>query len=127
MLFLHGSLVRALVLLIFVAAPVSFSSTPSAPPRTGVVHLSGHAFADDAGPYLGVGASLFWGGWGCLHDKQRLERNLRFLSGHVDYVRVLAIVGPRGWRGRTTVAADLEAAVACVTDLADQLLGLAIA
>jgi hypothetical protein len=98
----------------------SSSSRPAAPTRGGVVQLVGHAFADAGGPYLGVGASLFWAGWGCLHDRKRFERNLTFLSGKVDYIRVLGVVGPRGWRDRATVAADLEASVACVTDLAAQ-------
>ena len=87
-------------------------------PRAGLVRLDGHAFADDGGPYLGVGASLLWGGWGCLHDKQRFERNLAFLTGKVDYIRVLALVGPPGWRDRAALPDNLESAVACVTDLA---------
>lgn len=94
------------------------SAHTAAPPRGGRVELTGHAFADQDGPYLTVGASLFWGGWGCLHDRGRFERNLRFLSGKVDFVRVLAVVGPGGWRDRTAPAKDLEATVACVTDRA---------
>jgi hypothetical protein len=101
-------------------AAIPSSSSIAAPPRSGPVHLSGRTFVDDGGPYLAVGASLFWAGWGCLHDTQRLERNLRFLSGRVDYIRVLALVGPGDWRDRGTVAADLEAAVVCVTDLAHE-------
>jgi len=94
-------------------------ATPAAP-RSGRVRLERHAFADASGPYLAVGASLFWGGWGCLHDRDRFERNLAFLSGSVDYIRVLGVVGPKGWRDRAALASDLEAAVPCVTDLAYQ-------
>jgi hypothetical protein len=108
-------LIAALVSIGFV-----YLSAFTVAPRTGLVRLDGHAFADDGGPYLGVGASLFWGGWGCLHDRQRFERNLAFLSGKVDYIRVLAVVGPPGWRDRATLPGDLETAVACVTDLAYQ-------
>jgi hypothetical protein len=115
---LRDRIVSLLSALLLIAAIPSSSSSIVAPPRSGPVHLSGRAFADGGGPYLAVGASLFWAGWGCRHDTQRLERNLRFLSGKVDYIRVLALVGPDGWRDRGTVAADLEAAVACVTDLA---------
>jgi hypothetical protein len=92
------------------------AAAPAAPPR--LVELNGHAFANADGPYLAVGASLFWGGWGCLHDRSRFERNLMFLAGKVDFIRVLAVVGPSGWRDRAVPAGDLEAAVACVSDRA---------
>lgn len=102
-----GPIVFALVVAVSGAQSPSF--------RRGGVQLTGHAFADTGGPYLAVGASLFWGGWGCLHDRDRFERNLKFLAGKVDYIRVLAIVGPNGWRDRTAPARDLEATVACVS------------
>ena len=40
-----------------------------APTRRGLVRLEGRAFADDGGPYLAVGASLFWAAWGYRHDR----------------------------------------------------------
>jgi len=64
---------------------------------TGVVHSRGAAFADDRGPFLPLGATLFWGPWGYRFDRARLERHLEFLAARgVDYVRVLGQVGEPG-------------------------------
>jgi hypothetical protein len=90
------------------------------PPRRGVVRLAARTFADDGGPYLAVGASLFWAAYGYQHDRARLEQNLAFLAGRgVDYVRVLAVVGPSGWTDRTVDprATGWDAAIAGTTDL----------
>ncbi|HET9264312.1 MAG TPA: hypothetical protein VFO14_14765 [Vicinamibacterales bacterium] len=60
----------------------------------GVVHGRGAGFADDRGPFLPLGATLFWGPWGYKFDRDRLERHLQFLAERgVDYVRVLGEVG----------------------------------
>jgi hypothetical protein len=102
---------------------------PKVSTRRGLVRLEGRVFADDGGPYLAVGASLFWAGWGFRHDRPRLERNLKFLADRgVDYIRVLGVVGPRGWADRTVSAADaqLEATWAGVTDLAYDAYGLRV-
>jgi hypothetical protein len=82
--------------------------------RRGVVRLEGKAAADDDGPFLGLGASLFWSTWGSLHDRARWERNLALLRNKVDYIRVLGIVG---WPNRTTTLDDFTAAV--VGDVTD--------
>ena len=100
-----------------------------APTRRGVVRLEGRAFADDGGPYLAVGASLFWATWGYRHDRARLEKNLAFLAERgVDYIRVLGVVGPRGWADRTVSAADpqLESTWGGLTDLAYDVYGLRV-
>lgn len=103
-----------------------FVMTPLVVARRGLVRLDGHAFDDD-GPFLGLGASLFWAGWGCLHDRERLKtRNLAALKGQVDYLRVLAVVGPAGWTDRTVTADEMAAAVACITDLAYDTYGLRV-
>jgi hypothetical protein len=107
--------IASIVLAAWVAA-LSAKTPAASPPR--LVQLNGHAFADENSPYLAGGASLVWGGWGCLHDRSRFERNLAFLAGKVDFIRVLAVVGPGGWRDRAAPAADLEAAIACVSDRA---------
>src|SRR5262245_32135768 len=39
--------------------------------RTGLVHLANRAYADNGGPFLAVGASLFWADWGYLNDRPR--------------------------------------------------------
>ena len=60
---------------------------------------------------------------------RRLERNLKFLADRgVDYIRVLGVVGPRGWADRTVSAADpqLESTWAGVTDLAYDVYGLRV-
>lgn len=80
--------------------PPSSAATIAA--RPGVVHAAGRVFADDDGPFLALGTTLFWGLWGYEHDRDRLGRNLAAASyAGFDYVRVLAIVGPDGWRDRT--------------------------
>jgi hypothetical protein len=103
-------------------------ATPRPPARRGLVKLEGRVFADDGGPYLAVGASLFWAAWGYRHDRQRLEQNLEFLANHgVDYIRVLGVVGPRGWSNRTVSAADpLESTWAGLTDLAYDVYGMRV-
>lgn len=63
----------------------------------GIVHGRGASFADDRGPFLPLGATLFWGPWGYKFDRERLERHLQFLAERdVDYVRVLGQVGMPG-------------------------------
>jgi hypothetical protein len=74
--------------------------------RKGVVRLEGRSFADDGGPYLAVGTSLFWALWGYQHDRERLERHLDYLSKlGVDYIRVFGVIGPR-WADRVTDPRD---------------------
>lgn len=69
--------------------------------RSGAVRLSGAAFADDDGVYLGWGSSLFWALWGERNDAKRLDRNLETLAeAGVDYVRVLGMVGSESWSDR---------------------------
>ena len=60
----------------------------------GPVRAQQAAFADARGPWLSLGATLFWAPWGYRHDRARLERELALLArGGVDYVRVLGQVG----------------------------------
>lgn len=112
--------------------PVSQSASKSEPSvrrRAGIVRLNDHVFRDDDGPYLAVGATLFWAAWGYQHDRDRLEQNLRFLARHrVDYIRVLGTVGPGGWAERTVLqdAPGYEAAIAGLTDLAYDKYGLRV-
>ena len=99
------------------------------PARRGVVTLDGRAFKDADGPYLGVGASLFWASWGYQYDRPRLEANLRFLADHgVDYIRVLGVVGPQSWTDRTATAHELvfRDTIGGLTDLAYDTYGLRI-
>lgn len=76
--------------------------SPAAPgARSGPVRIDGHAFADDHGTWNPLGASLFWALWGERHDPERLDRNLVHLAQHhVDYVRVLGMVGSQTWADR---------------------------
>lgn len=93
---------------------------PARAARSGLVRASGRALVDEAGPYLGVGTSLFWAPWGYLHDRERLKRNLACAAGRlalqpgcpdrtagVDFIRVLLLVGPGGWRDRTVTNEDV--------------------
>src|SRR5262245_52030517 len=90
------------------SAVASADQTNSSNARRGIVRLADQVFVDDNGPFLGVGATLFWAGWGYQHDRARLEQNLDFLATRgVDYIRVLGVVGPRGWPDRTVAARSL--------------------
>jgi hypothetical protein len=65
------------------------------------VTLDGRALRDDAGPFLALGATLFWALWGERHDPGRLDANLAWLAERgVDYVRILGMVGGDGWDDR---------------------------
>lgn len=81
-----------------------------APARTGVPRLVGRVFADASGPYLPVGTTLFWATWAWMNDRDKLDQNLAYLSGKVDYIRVLLAVGPGGyWDQRYTRMQDVQA------------------
>ena len=72
-------------------------------------------------PQLAVGASLFWAPWGYKFDRDRLSKNLQYLSARgVDYVRVLGTAGPAGWTDRTIDPRwpDYAEVIAGTTDLA---------
>lgn len=104
--------------------------------RRGLVRLADRTMVDDDGPFLGLGTSLFWGAWGYLHDRARLEQNLACAAGRlpeqgctagVDFIRVFALVGPEGlWAQRTVSPEDVidRQVVAGLTDLAYDAYGL---
>lgn len=70
--------------------------------RMGPVRLDGRAMVDDGGPFLPLGATLFWALWGERHDPARLDTNLAWLADRgVDYVRILGMVGGDTWADRT--------------------------
>lgn len=78
-------------------------------PRRGIVRGDGHAFADDGGPFLARGASLFWALWGYEHDHERLGRNLATLRDWgFDYIRVLGVVGSPGDRSGPVCGGGVE-------------------
>lgn len=92
---------------------------PTVVSRSGLVRCAPRVFVDDGGPYLAVGASLFWAGWGALHDPERLDRNLSWLKAQrVDYIRAIAVVGPTGWSDRTMPASDVAQTITSATDAA---------
>jgi hypothetical protein len=70
--------------------------------RSGPVRLVHHSLVDDAGPFLGLGASYMSALWRCRHDRVRLESDLAFLAANgFNYIRVLSMVGHhQGWEGR---------------------------
>ncbi len=75
---------------------------PLPAPRTGVVHLDGHALQDDQGPFLGLGASYFQALRRTKFDRARLRSDLDFLARRgFNYIRVLSMVGwNEAWAGK---------------------------
>jgi hypothetical protein len=60
---------------------------------TGLVRLQGRSFWDDAGPFLGLGASYFQALRHAKYDRQRLNDNLALLASKgFNYVRILSMV-----------------------------------
>ena len=75
--------------------------SPQARVPRGRVRLDGRAFVDDGGPRPALGASLFWLAWGYRHDRDRVDRNLRWLAERgVDFVRAFAEVCGDTWSDR---------------------------
>src|SRR5687768_5580669 len=83
-------------------APARAAAKNQTAPRPGRVRLDGHSLTDDAGPFLGLGASYFTALWRCKNDRPRLESDLAFLSRNgFNYYRLLSMVGHHpGWKGR---------------------------
>jgi hypothetical protein len=97
--------------------------------RSGIVRLDGRVFLDDDGQFAGIGATLFPAVSVYHHDRARLEKNLALLADRVDYVRVLAVVGPsQSWSDRTSDPRQpwWEAAIAGVADLVFDTFGLRV-
>ena len=64
---------------------------------TGLVRLQGRSFCDDAGPFLGLGASYFQALRHAKYDRKRLNDNLALLASKgFNYVRILSMVS---WDG----------------------------
>lgn len=79
------------------AAEQSVSADPRRQPA-GLVRVRDHSLVDDQGSFLGLGVSYFTALWRCKHDRERLERDLAFLSRHgFNYYRMLSMVA---WEGR---------------------------
>ena len=96
------------------------AASPQPAPR-GRVRLVGRVLQDDRGPFLGLGATLFWGVWGYQHDRARLVQHFALLRAHgFEFVRMLGTVAGPSWedRGADPRVAGYDAAIAGVTDLA---------
>ncbi|MCK6530278.1 hypothetical protein L6R50_22895 [Myxococcota bacterium] len=114
------------------AQDVEVTCEPTAA-RTGLVRLEGHSLVDDQGPFNALGATMMWAAWAYRNDREKLERDLLFLSQHgFHYVRALGVVGdPDGedyWDGREIDEAwpDYDAVIAGLTDLAYDGYGLRV-
>lgn len=101
--------------------------------RAGPVRLVSRALHDDGGPFVALGASMFWAAWAYRNDRPRLERNLAWLASHgFHYVRVLGVVGDPAaedyWDGREIEWQwpDYDDVIAGLTDLAWDTYGLRI-
>ena len=103
------------------------------PLSASAVGLQDHSLADDSGPYLGLGASLFWAAWAYKFDPGKLEQNLQFLADSgFNYIRALGVVGDVDeedyWDGREIDFnwPDYDDVIAGVTDLAWDQYGLRV-
>ncbi len=81
---------------------------PAVTARTGVVSLANRTMVDAGGPFLALGASLFWAPWGMKNDRARTEDHFGYFAAHrADYLRQLLVVGPGGrWEDRTSSPQD---------------------
>jgi len=103
-----------------VSAATSQLLDVSRTPR-GLVRFAGRVLHDDNGPFLGLGASLFWGVWGAQHDRMRLVQHFDLLRAHgFEFVRVLGAVAGPSWEDRAADprAPGYDTAIAGLTDLA---------
>lgn len=94
---------RAVSLGVILTLIANLSLTPASVHAAGHgrVRLVQHAMTDDGGPFLALGATLFWALWAERHDATHLDENLAWLSERgVDYVRILAMVGGTSWEDR---------------------------
>lgn len=74
-------------------------AAPAIVARPGIVHADGNNYADDAGAFYPLGATLMWAVWGWQNDQDRVKQNLDFLAQHHwDYVRIL---GEVDWSNET--------------------------
>lgn len=115
------------------AKTITVDPRPARLTRTGRVRLQGHALVDDQGPFNALGATLFWGLWGYMNDRPKLERTLDYLSQQgFDFVRCLGVVGDPGapdfWDGRELDwrSGGYQQMIAELTDLAFDRYGLRI-
>jgi hypothetical protein len=92
---------------------------PTPAGRTGRVRLDGKVMADDEGPWLALGASLFWAVRGARTEPERLRQNLRWLRQQgVDFVRVFAETSDWPEESRTDPRwPDYESALRTCRDL----------
>lgn len=107
-------------------APTPTPTEPTVDPvarRAGTPALEGRGFCDADGPYLALGTSLFWAPWAYLHDREKLDANLAYLKGRVDYIRVLLLVDGGLWSQRRTTCREIieqdvlrKLAVHCYTE-----------
>ncbi len=74
------------------------------PGRSGRVQLIDRATADAGGVFLSIGASYFPAIALERTEPERLDRNLKLLSGHVSYIRIFGDVGGGVWSARKTQA-----------------------
>ncbi|RPH64600.1 MAG: hypothetical protein EHM89_01300 [Acidobacteria bacterium] len=101
-------------------AAAQSAPSPGLAPR-GRVRLAGRVLQDDRGPFLGLGATLFWSVWGYQHDRPRLVQHFDLLRAHgFEFVRVLGSVAGPSWQDRAADprAVGYDAAIAGVTDVA---------
>jgi hypothetical protein len=116
----HGSSLRAMENEIARDAGLP-PETPPPPARAGHVRGNNRCFADDAGPFLALGTSLFWAAWAMIHQRDKLRRNLDAIGPYgFTSIRVLGEVGGSAWQGREVnpYAGGYDDAITGLVDLA---------
>ena len=97
---------------------------PPLPPvvvRAGIVRGNTFQCVDDVGGWLPLGTSLFWGAYGYVFERDRIDAHLRWIASQgFDYVRVIATGLRKGTLERSLDPgqASFQSGIAGLTDLA---------
>jgi hypothetical protein len=97
------------------------------PKRFGTVRLNGKTLRDDMGDFSALGATLFSGPRWYKVDREKLERNLKYLAENgYDYIRVLGEVDWPNGKAIDPRWSDFRDVIAGMTDLAYDKYGIRV-
>jgi len=109
--------------------PPELPVPPPTSARLGLVRGNGFQFTDDTGGFLAWGTTLFWGAYGYVFERDRIEAHLANIQRKgIDYVRVIATGLRKGTAERSLDPSTSSYAqgIAGLTDLAYDTYGLRV-